>query len=113
MGESCQDGFISGFFVLLRSTAMQNTCRSLISLSPLENLHDELYNIQSAQLCYTTARKRILRFVGLQCLVAKCCKDEKRSLQILYILFCIARGKSYHFRGNFSSEMVTFSPHKS
>ena len=26
-----------------------------------------------------------------------------------FVYICITRGKSYHFRGNFSSKMVTFS----
>ena len=60
---------------------------------------------------FTTARKRILRLVELQGLVAKCCKIRKYSLAKFanFVYICTTRGKSYHFHCNFSSKMVTFS----
>ena len=51
---------------------------------------------------FATARKRVLRLAELQSLVAKCCKY----LNVLH------GEKSYHFRSNFSSKMVTFSARK-
>ena len=80
----------------------------------MDNLHNRLtstYLLARRTKSFATARKRILRLVELQSLVAKCCKIRKiYSLAQLarLVCICITREKSYHSR-QFSSKMVTFS----
>ena len=61
---------------------------------------DQRSNWAGETKSFTTARKRIVKLVELQSLMAKCCKIRKiyspaKFANFVYI--CITRGKSYHF----------------
>ena len=54
-----------------------NLCPIRLTFSYFHILNRLAVDLGKGTKSFTTARKRILRLVGLQCLVAECCKIQK------------------------------------